>query len=60
MLRAMGLQQYEQAFQGVTGAAMCQLTEQSLENELGVKSKLHRIRLMKITEGKCDVRQLFS
>ena len=58
MLRAMGLQQYEQAFQGVTGAAMCQLTEQSLEDELGVKSKLHCIRLMKITEGKSDVRPL--
>ena len=60
MLRAMGLQQYEQAFQGITGAAMCQLTEQSLEDELGVKSTIHRLRLMKITEGKSDIRPLFS
>ena len=40
MLRAMGLQQYEHTFQGVTGAAMCQLTEHSLEDELGVQSIL--------------------
>ena len=56
----MGLQQYEEAFQGITGAAMCTLTEEMLECQLGVKSKLHRIRLMKIVSGEKNVGSLLD
>ena len=60
MLYCMDLQQYEDAFRGITGADLCELTEQMLEDDLGIKSKLHRIRLMKIIRGEKDVRQLFN
>ena len=53
----MGLQRYEGNFQGITGAAMCELTEEKL-GQLGVKSKLHQIRLMKIVNGEKDVRSI--
>ena len=58
MLHSMGLQKYEEAFQGITGAAMCTLTEEMLECQLGVKSKLHRITLMKIIRGEKDIQSV--
>eukprot|EP00731_Ephydatia_muelleri_P006984 Em0003g1232a len=58
VLHSMGLSQYEEAFRGITGAAMCKLTVEMLECQLGVKSKLHQIRLMKIVLGEKDVRSV--
>ena len=58
MLYCMDLQQYEDTFRGITGAALCKLTEQMLEDDLGIRSTIHRIRLMKIISGEQDVRQL--
>ena len=60
MLYCMDLQRYENAFRCITGADMCELTEQMLEDDLGIKSKLHRKRLMKIIRGEKDVRQLLN
>ena len=58
VLHSMGLPQYEEAFRGVTGAAMCKLTVEMLEYQLGMKSKLHQIRFMKIVRGEKDVRSV--
>ena len=50
----MGLPQYQESVrhEHVTGEILSELDEASLENELGVKSKIHRVRLMKIILGR--------
>ena len=54
LLEMMGLTQYQGSVQHehVTGEILAELDEDSLENELGVKSKIHRVRLMKIITGR--------
>ena len=50
LLEAKGLQQYKAAFERehIDGEILQELTEEILEGELGVASKLHRIRIMKL------------
>ena len=57
----MELRQYKEAFlrEQVNGIILCDLNEQVLEKDLGVSSRLHRIRLVKVANGKFDVRELF-
>ena len=50
LLQAAGLEQYETVFRTemIDGDIFCELDEQTLETELCVTSKLHRLRLMKL------------
>ena len=54
LLRANGLKQYESSFlrEEVTGELLLECDEHLLQNELGVTSKLHRLRLLRIISGK--------
>ena len=49
----MDMPQYKDAFsrEWVDGEVFKELDEQALENDLGVTSKLHRIKLMKVITG---------
>ena len=47
------MSQYKEAFskEWVDGEVFSELDEHALENDLGVTSKLHRIKLMKVITG---------
>ena len=49
----MNLHEYKAAFarEQVTGDILADLSEEDLKNELGVSSRIHRIRLMKFITG---------
>lgn len=53
LLEAMDLGQYREVFhrEHVTGEILVECTEEVLQNELEITSKIHRIRLMKIISG---------
>ena len=50
MLEAKGLKQYREAFEKehINGEILQELDDEILEKDLGVASKLHRIRIMKL------------
>lgn len=50
----MNLGQYIDSFrqEQITGELLLELTEDVVENELMVSSKLHRMRVMKLIDGK--------
>ena len=54
VLKAVDLPEYEEAFQRerVDGHVLLQLSEQILQSELRVDSRLHRIRIMNLAAGK--------
>ena len=49
----MNLSRYQAKFasENVTGDILIELGDKDLENDLLIKSKIHRVRLMKIIEG---------
>lgn len=49
----MNLGRYQAKFasENVTGDILIELGDKDLENDLLIKSKIHRVRLMKIIEG---------
>ncbi|KAL5506546.1 hypothetical protein EMCRGX_G008208 [Ephydatia muelleri] len=54
LLKSMGLEQYQESFQAeeVDGAILAECDEHVLQHELGVTSKIHQIRLMKVIKEK--------
>lgn len=50
----MHLNQYKEVFseKEVDGMVFAELNESLMEHELGIKSKLHRIRLLSVAKGK--------
>ena len=60
MLEALDLPEYREAFlkERVDGQVLLQLTEEVLSTELGVDSKLHRIRIMNIIAGRTPTEKL--
>ena len=54
VLKALDLPEYEEVFlrERVDGQVLLQLTDDVLSAELGVDSKLHRIRIMNLVAGK--------
>ena len=50
LLEAKGLQQYREVFERehIDGEILQELDDEILEKDLGVTSKLHRIRIMKL------------
>ena len=53
MLEAIGLPQYKEAFirEVVDGVTFLGLDDATLENELLVSSKIHRLRILKLKDG---------
>ena len=53
LLHDMGLNQYQETFQleGITGDILVELDEEVLQTELGVTSRIHRIKLLKLISG---------
>lgn len=56
----MELSQYKDAFQKeqITGDILLECDNQILEVELKISSRLHRLRLMKVIDGKAPALQL--
>ena len=56
LLEMMGLQQYQDKFKAeqVNGDILSECDDDVLMNDLGVTSKLHRMKLLKIVSGKAD------
>ena len=54
VLEAMHLGQYKVVFseKQIDGMVFAELNEALMEHELGVKSKLHRLRLLMVAKGK--------
>ena len=62
LLQHSGLSQYRGSFirEGMTGDILLDCDEDILENELGVTSRLHRIKLMKFISGQHSVELYFK
>ena len=62
LLDAMHLAQYKDVFasEQITGEVLAELDEEILQKELGVSVKIHRVRLMKVINGKYSVQQILS
>ena len=58
----MNLSQYKDKFrtEQITGEILCELDDAALEVDLGIRSKIHRVRLMKIMSGKHSVSSLLN
>ena len=58
----MNLGRYKQSFtdQHISGDLMAELTDNMLRNDLGVRSDLHRLRLMKVIRGEPSVHRLLK
>ena len=58
----MGLSKYKEQFikERITGSLLSELDEEILETELNIKSRIHRIRLMKIMEGRQSIDEFFD
>ena len=62
LLQAMNLTQYQSRFatEGIAGDILVELGDQDLRNDLGVKSKVHRVRLLKIIEGQHSAKKILE
>ena len=62
MLDTLQLPQYKEAFarEQVDGEVLLELDDQVLQSELGINSKIHRIRLMKLISGTQSAEKLVS
>lgn len=60
LLDRMKLPQYKETFERevITGKLLLACDEKVLENELGVKSRLHQMRLMELINGKSSLNEL--
>ena len=58
----MKLSQHKDKFrtEQISGEILCELDDEALEVDLGVKSKIHRVRLMKIMSGKHSAANLLN
>lgn len=58
----MDLAQYKETIirECIGGDILCELDEQSLESDLGVAAKLHRVRLMKVINGHHSAEQFLT
>lgn len=62
MLEAMGLEQYTEVFreQQINGDILCDCDDELLRTELQIKSRLHRMRLMRVISGQYSVIDIMS
>lgn len=59
VLDAMGLHQYKESFirESIDGAILLELDEEVLGSELGIKSKIHCVKLIKLISGEYSIRK---
>lgn len=62
LLHNMGLNQYQETFQleGIAGDILVELDEEVLQTELGVTSRIHRIKLLKLISGQHSAHRYIS
>lgn len=62
LFTVMGFEQHSQAIakEHITGDVLIECTESILEMELGISSKLHRLRLMKLIDGSHSAKGILS
>ena len=62
VLDIIGLSEYKDVFikEGITGSLLSELNEEILETELNIKSQIHRMKLMRIMEGRQSIDELFD
>ena len=62
LLEAMGLKQYQDNFkqEQVNGEILSECDEEVLKNDLGIKSKLHRMRVMKVVTGRHSAKRILA
>ena len=62
MLEVMNMRKYQDRFaeEGIAGDVLCDIHESVLEENLGVTSKLDRIKLMKIIKGERSAKSVLE
>ena len=62
LLEILGLTKYKNIFihEEISGALMLELDEEILEVELGITSKLHRLKLLRVIDGRQPLDELFK
>lgn len=62
MLEMMNMKKYQDKFaqEGIDGAILMEVEEHTLETELGVTSKLDRVKLMKIIKGERSAKSVLE
>ena len=57
LLNALGLSQYEKTFseEGISGDILVECDDHVLEHDLGIKSRIHHIKLLTLILGKASV-----
>ena len=62
MLDQLGLSQYKESFmeEKISGSLLQDCTEDMLENDLQIKSKLHRLKIMRVIDGRQPLTQLLN
>lgn len=62
LLECMSLSQYQEAFlkEQINGEILSECDETMLQNDLGVVSKLHRMRLIKVISGRHSAKSLLD
>ena len=62
LLEALGLKQYHDTFkeEKVSGEILSECDEEVLTNDLGIKSKLHRIKLIKEITGRHSAKRIMA
>ena len=62
LLEILRLTKYKDAFicEEISGALLQDLDEEILETELGITSKLHRLKLLRVIDGRQSLDELFK
>ena len=62
LLEILGLTKYKNVFidEEISGALLQELDEEILEMELGITSKLHRQKLLRVIDGRQPLDELFK
>ena len=62
MLDKLGLSRYKDVFEAeqITGSLFVELDNELLEEELGITAKIHRIKLLRVINGKQSLTELMS
>ena len=62
LLEILGLTKYKNIFihEEISGALLLELDEEILEVELGITSKLHRLKLLRVIDGRQPLDELFK
>lgn len=62
MLDKLGLSRYKDIFEAeqITGSLLMELDNDLLEQDLGITTKIHRLKIMRVIDGKQSLNELMS